>query len=325
MQLVTGEVSKEKRGPIMLVHGGAWGIPDEECVDHEQGLDKALDLGSGLLKEGSAALEVVVQVLSHMEDSGIFDAGCGAVLNKAGEVELDAGLMCGDTKLWGAVAGVRVFKNPVMIAHKIALEGRGQYCFLANKHAEEFAREAGFKSILNNDLICAREKERYEDFRSKAASYHTSHPFMESSNEGPRGTIGCVALDSQGKLAAATSTGGTPFRRAGRIGDSPLPGCGFFANNVGAASATGWGEAIASVSLCREGVFLLEQGMPPIESVSTVLEKMHHSVKNVDGHGATGGLILLNSRGEGAWGFTTPRMARGWAVIDHDQRFIKVT
>ena len=325
MQLVTGEVIKEKRGAMLLVHGGAWDIPDEECEDHERGLDLALDLGAGLLNRGSAAIEVVVQVLSQMENSGIFDAGCGAVLNQDGEVELDAGVMCGDSKLWGAVAGVKVFRNPVKIAHKIALDGKSQYCFLANKHAEKFAEEAGFESILNEDLICAREKQRYEDYLSRSASYHTSHPFMESNIEGPKGTIGCIALDSQGNLAAATSTGGTPFRRAGRIGDSPLPGCGFFANNVGAASATGWGEAIASVSLCREAVFLLEQGKPPLDSVSAVLEKMHYSVKNSDGQGATGGLILLNSNGDGAWGFTTPRMARGWVVVNQNQRFMKVT
>jgi len=324
MQLVTGEVSRKKTGSVLLVHGGAWDIPDEECEDHEQGLDNALGLGTMLLGNGSEAVEAVIQVLCQMENSGIFDAGCGAVLNKDGEVELDAGMMCGNTKQWGAVAGVKMFRNPVKIAHKIALDGKGQYCFLANKHAEQFALEAGFDPVLNEDLICAREKKRYERFLSRSATYHTSHPFMKPQDGGPRGTIGCIALDSKGKLAAATSTGGTPFRRAGRIGDSPLPGCGFFANGVGAASATGWGEAIASVSLCREAVFLLEGGMRPIEAVSAVLEKMHNSVENLDGQGATGGLILLNNSGEGAWGFTTPRMARGWAVVDENQRFIKV-
>ncbi|MBX2821315.1 MAG: isoaspartyl peptidase/L-asparaginase [Rhodothermaceae bacterium] len=325
MELVTGEVSKKKNRAVVLVHGGAWDIPDEECEDHEKGLDNALDLGAGLLQHGSAAAEVVVQVLSQMENSGIFDAGCGAVLNEKGEVELDAGMMCGDTKQWGAVAGVKVFRNPVKIAQKIASEGKGQYCFLANTYAERFAREAGFKPLLNKELICAREKRRYDDFLSRSTNYHTSHPFMKADTSWPRGTIGCIALDSEDRLAAATSTGGTPFRMAGRIGDSPLPGCGFFANRTGAASATGWGEAIASVSLCREAVFLLEQGMRPIEAVSSVLGKMYSSVENLDGQGATGGLILLNSCGEGAWGYTTPRMARGWVVVDQNQRFIKVT
>ena len=325
MQLVTGEISNEHRKPIILVHGGAWDIPDEECEDHENGIAEALDMGEDTLKKGGAAEDVILQVLSKMEGSGIFDAGCGAVLTRDGEVELDAGIMYGHTKHWGAVAGVKHYVNPVRIAHKIATHGKRQFCFLANKYAEEFAREVGFESVPNEALICDREKKRYEQFLVEGDSFHTSHAFLGTSREAPRGTIGCVSMDKAGRLVAATSTGGTPFRRAGRIGDSPLPGCGYFANRFGAASATGWGEAIAAVGLCREAVGYLDQDNSPVDCITKALSSMHQYVENLDGEGATGGLILLDKNGCGAWGFTTPKMARGWAIPSENQRFIKVT
>lgn len=232
MQLMSGEVSNTRRDPVILVHGGAWDIPDEECEAHEKGLFEALETGKRAIQPRSSAIDTVVQVLTKMESSGIFDAGCGAVLNRDGEVELDAGVMCGESKNWGAVAGIKHFKNPIKIAHEIAKRG---------------------------------------------------------------------------------------------IGDSPLPGCGFFANDSGAASATGWGEAIAGVGLCREAVCYIEQGLSPLHAVTKALGMMHESVKNAEGEGATGGLIVLDAHGHGAWGYTTPRMARGWTLLNEDQRFIKVT
>lgn len=325
MQLVTGEIKNGDRNPIILVHGGAWDIPDEECEGHESGIAEALIVGEAALSSGETAVEVVLHVLSKMEDSGVFDAGCGAVLTKEGEVELDAGIMYGHTKHWGAVAGIKHYKNPVKIANKIAKHGNRQYCFLANEYAEQFANEFGFESVSNSALICEREKNRYDHFLAEGDSFHTSHAFLETGRKSPRGTIGCVSMDRAGRLVAATSTGGTPFRRAGRIGDSPLPGCGYFANKFGAASATGWGEAIAAVGLCREAVSCLEQDRSPVECIAKVLSSMHRFVENLDGEGATGGLVLVDKNGCGAWGFTTPRMARGWTIPSINQRFIKVT
>ena len=325
MKLITGEIHNTDRSPVILIHGGAWDIPDDECESHVQGIKQALSLGEAVLNEGSSSEDVVVRVLTHMENSGVFDAGCGAVLTNSGEVELDAGIMYGDSKQWGAVAGIKHFRNPTQIANQIALRGYHQYCFLANTYAEDFAIEVGFRAISNDILISQREKDRYEKLLSESNSYHTSHPFLTSTDEVPRGTIGCVVMDGGGRLVAGTSTGGTPFRKPGRIGDSPLPGCGYFANQVGAASATGWGEAIAAVSLCREAVGHVEHGATPIESVSNSLTTMYEVVKNLDGDGATGGLILLDAHGRGAWAYTTPRMARGWGQPGKNQRFIKVT
>ena len=295
--------------PMLLVHGGAWNIPDDECESHKKGVEKALETGKIALLAGRNAFDVVAEVVACMESDGAFDAGKGAVLNKVGAVELDAGIMDGSSRSFGAVAGIQHFEHPVMIARAIAIKGKRQYCFLAGSGAEVFARDAGFTEISNRALICEREQHRFEALR-KRASFHTSHPFLPSAQENPLGTVGCVALDGQGRLAAATSTGGTPFRPAGRIGDSPLPGSGYYASNAGAASATGWGEAIASVSLCYEGVRSLEENGAEV-SAKKVIELLGDEIRNEEGQGATGGIILLSKKGEGAIAFSTPRMARG--------------
>ncbi len=300
-------------GPALLLHGGAWNIPEKEWDDHEAGMSEALDEGISMLDKGYSALEISAQVVASMESYGAFDAGRGAVLNKEGYVELDAGIMDGWTRRWGAVAGVRTFLNPVHIARSIALEGNGEFCFLASPHAERHALRSGLEPLDPEALICSRERKRYEELRAADNTYHTSHPFLPGGLRAPRGTVGCVVRDSNGHLAAATSTGGTPYRLPGRIGDSPLPGCGYFANRVAAASATGWGEAIAACVLCRETVSLVEHGLSAVEAVSQSLKTMYDTVRNAEGVGATGGLILVESQGDAAWGFTTPCMARaGW-------------
>ena len=323
MHLEIEKIGEKPEGAWLLVHGGAWNIPDQEVEAHKQGIHTALESGKIDFIEGNSALQIVTNVVANMESSGIFDAGCGAVLNREGYVQLDAGVMCGDTKRWGAVAGIRHFKNPVQIAQQIAVSGEMQYCFLAREHAEQFARASSFKEIAKESLICERERNRFEQIRSHSSNYHTSHPFGRGLDDAPSGTVGCVVKDSEGRLAAATSTGGTPFSAAGRIGDSPLPGCGYFANKTGAASATGWGEAIASAALCREAVGYLEAGLNTVDSIEKALRNMYTSVRNDRGEGATGGIILLDVRGEAAWGFTTPRMARG-SILNGGQRLIKV-
>ncbi len=295
--------------PMLLVHGGAWNIPEKECAAHKKGLEKALLEGKKGLMAGKSAFEVVVDVVAVMESDGAFDAGKGAVLNRDGEVELDAGVMEGSTLKYGAVAGIQHFEHPIKIAQQIVERGERQYCFLAGIGAEKFALASGFAEISNKLLICTRELQRYEELMTQM-TYHTSHPFLPDEETAPRGTVGCVALDKNGTLAAATSTGGTPFRPAGRVGDSPLPGCGYYASRAGAASATGWGEAIASVSLCYGGVRSLEEGTAEA-AARKVINQMGQKIENLDGQGATGGIILLSKKGEGAFAFSAPKMARG--------------
>lgn len=298
---------------MLLIHGGAWNIPDVECDAHLAGLQKAVETGRNALQTGNSALQVVSDVVACMEADGAFDAGRGAVLTRSGRVELDAGIMDGGARRFGSVAGIKHFLHPIKIALSVLEKGHRSFCFLAGKGAEEFAEKAGFPRIKNEDLVCTREQQRYDTLAAQAG-YHPSHPFLASEEvprgEVPRGTVGCVAIDKDGELAAATSTGGTPFRPDGRVGDSPMPGAGFYASPNGAASATGWGEAIASVSMCFAAVQQLSSCAAE-EAAEAAIRTLGAHIKNEDGQGATGGIILLSASGEGGFAFSTPRMARG--------------
>lgn len=296
--------------PTLLIHGGAWNIPDDACEEHLHGLQEAVELGRTRLAAGQSALDVVTAVAATMERHGAFDAGRGAVLTQDGTVELDAGVMDGATLAFGAVAGIQHFLHPSHIARRLLEAGEGQVRLLHSYGAERFAENAGFTPIPNESLICPRERARYERLRAEA-DFHTSHAFQSARAAHPRGTIGCVARDVAGRLAAATSTGGTPFRPSGRIGDSPLPGCGFYANAQGAASATGWGEAIATVLLAGRAVDALAGGTDPRTVAARRVRLMGEQVENRTREAATGGLILLDATGRGGWAFSTPRMARG--------------
>jgi len=293
-------------GPILLVHGGAWAIPDDALADHRDGLQQALGRGQALLEAGAPAVEVVREVVATMEAHGAFDAGRGAVLTDQGMVELDAGLMDGTTHVFGAVAGLTRFLHPIRIADTVRTEGQGKVRLIVGTGAEAFAERHGHASIDPAALIHPREQARFEALR-EAARYHTSDSFRA-----PRGTVGCVVRDGQGYLAAATSTGGTPYRPAGRVGDSPLPGGGFYATRHAAASATGWGEAIATVLLCGRVVWEAEGNTQAAEAlVRTRLQHMAKTVQSPSGEPATGGLLLVTQDGQASWGYSTPRMARG--------------
>ena len=301
----------EPDGISLLVHGGAWDIPQDESEAHRDGMRQALTRGRTLLLRGAPALEVVAETVAVLEGHGAFDAGRGAVLTHAGTVELDAGLMDGATLDFGAVACVRRVAHPVRLARRLLERGEGQVRLLVGKGAEQFAEAEGIPLVHNGALICDRERRRYDHLLQQAEHFHTSHPFLPPRDRMPMDTVGCVARDRQGRLAAATSTGGTPFRPPGRVGDSPLPGAGYYANEHAAASATGWGEAIAAMLLAGRAVDSVEAGQSPEDAVCEWLRAMHQRVKNREGEGATGGLILLDRHGRGAWAFTTPRMARG--------------
>ena len=311
LKLHSGSIHTRPDAACLLVHGGAWDIPQDESEAHLNGLRQAIARGRTMLLEGAAALEVVTETVSVLESNGTFDAGCGAVLTREGSVELDAGLMDGATLAFGAVAGVRRIANPIQVARRLLTRGQGQVRLMVGEGAERFAEAEAVPLVDNATLICERERHRFERLMREMEQYHTSHPFLESSAQLPRGTVGCVARDQQGHLAAATSTGGTPFRPVGRVGDSPLPGCGFYANAHAAAGATGWGEAIATMLLCGRAVDQVAAGIPPEEAARERLRTMFESIRNQEDQGATGGLLLLDRHGPGAWAYTTPRMARG--------------
>jgi beta-aspartyl-peptidase (threonine type) len=300
-------------GPALLAHGGAWEIPDNACDDHRDGLESALRTGRELLVNDVAALDVVTETVATLEAHGAFDAGRGAMLNQDGEAELDAGVMEGHTLAYGAVLAVQRIAHPVRVARQLLAAGEGQVRMLAGEGAERFAEAQGFELIEKEDLICDRERDRFAALRKQAEHFYPSQSFRPGAMPSLRGhdTVGCVARDADGQLAAATSTGGTPFKPPGRVGDSPLPGAGFYATEGAAVSATGWGEAIAAVVLASRTVEAIRQGKEAEAAVRTRLADMHAQIQDRGGQGATGGLITLDARGNGAMAFTTPRMARG--------------
>ncbi len=304
MPLHCGTLAKTgAAAPALLVHGGAWAIPEDALVDHRRGLENALALGTARLQAGGAALEVAVAVVAMMEGSGIFDAGCGSVLTRDGRVEMDAGCMCGATLRTGSVIGIKTYAHPIHIAHALLERGQGEVRMLAGEGAEAFADQAGFRRVAPASLVHPREQARRAHLLENAPAAFA----------GPRGTVGCVARDAAGRYAAATSTGGTPLKPPGRVGDSPLPGAGFFADERGAASFTGWGEAILTLSGAARVVAALAH-LPPETAAADVLRLLGEKVPHVGGAPAEAGAIVLGEDG-GAWAFTTPRMARaGWSA-----------
>ena len=311
--------SVDGTGPMLLVHGGAWDIPDSVLADHRDGLRKAVARGRECLLDGKAALDTVTAVVATLEGHGAFDAGCGAMLNQDGEAELDAGVMDGASLAYGAVMATQRLPRPVRAARRLLDAGEGRVRMLAGTGAERFAEAEGLDLVENSRLICNRERERYEQLRDQVEAEHPSLSFLPGTPSPAAGgdTVGCVARDQDGRVAAATSTGGTPFKPPGRVGDSPLPGAGFYATDGGAASATGWGEAIAAVVLSSRAVDALGADAHPEQVVQHRLQHMHQAVTNPEGEGATGGLLLLDADGHGAWAYTTSRMARaGWQAGD---------
>ena len=310
----------ERHGPLLLVHGGAWDIPDAVLEDHRAGLREALDAGQGPLRDGADGVRVVTPVVAALENHGAFNAGYGAMLNQDGEAELDAGIMDGQTLEYGAVMATRRLVHPARVARRLLTEGEGRVRMLAGEGAERFAKAQGFGLIPNDQLVCPRERQRYERLRRQAEADHPSRPFLSGVSGLDGGdTVGAVARDASGHLAAATSTGGTPFKPPGRVGDSPLPGAGFYADEHVAVSATGWGEAIAAVELARSVRERVRDGVSVETAARTSLARMHEQVESPDGEGATGGCIVVTPS-DAAVAFTTPRMARGWTT-DGDARW----
>lgn len=285
--------------PVIVVHGGAWRIPPEDHQPHIEGCRRAAQRGWEILSSGGSALDAVEAAVRVMEDDPTFDAGKGSCLNAVGEVELDAIVMDGATLRMGAVAAVRRVANPISLA-RLILE-RGPHTFLVGIGAEEFALHHGFPLVDPEDLIVERERARWEAWRNGEGPY-AANPF------GPQGTVGAVALDRAGNLAVATSTGGRPGKWPGRVGDSPLVGCGAYADNeTAAASATGDGEALMRVVASKSACDLVGQGVHPQEAVRRVLARLEARV------GGYGGLILLDRQGRVGLAHTTPHMA--WAMV----------
>jgi beta-aspartyl-peptidase (threonine type) len=286
--------------PVLVVHGGAWAIPDEMVDDHLNGVRNAVAAGWRALSRGGTALDAVEEAVVTLEDDDTFDAGRGSFLNRDGKVQLDAFIMEGSTLRGGGVGGVERLRNPIRAARKILSESPHVY-FVA-EGAERFAAEHGIELCDNKDLIIPREVERLRAFQAKTAEQAPDLFAPTISHD----TVGAVALDREGNLAAATSTGGTLNKAPGRLGDSSLIGCGCYADNESAAaSLTGWGEPIMKLVLAKWAADRVLAGNLP-EWISH--EAINYLKARVNGHG---GIILLDAKGHIGIAHNTPRMAWG--------------
>lgn len=298
----------------LIVHGGAWDIPEEALAGCRAGVHRALETGKEILARGGSALDAVEAAIVVLEDDATFDAGTGSHLNRDGRVQLDAILMDGSSLKAGSVAAVERIKNPIRLARKI-LES-SQHMMLVGAGAELFAQENGMPLCDPQDLVMDRERIAWRECsRSRhAAKNHFGHQ---------HGTVGAVARDSKGRIAAGTSTGGTCCKFPGRVGDSPLIGCGCYADEeAGGVSCTGYGEAIMRIVMAKTAVEMLRGPVAPQRDVERrsglsplVTAKECIRLLELRG-GGTGGLILLDRAGRPAAAFSTSRMAYGYIQPD---------
>jgi beta-aspartyl-peptidase (threonine type) len=298
--------------PVLVVHGGAWAIPDDMVEAHLDGVRNAAAAGWRVLERGGSALDAVEEAIVVMEDDETFDAGRGSFLNRDGKVQLDAFIMDGSTLRGGGVGCVERLRNPVRAARKILSDSTHVY-FVA-EGAERFAAEHGIALCRNEDLVIPREVERLREYQAQASN-HGNDLFAPTISHD---TVGAVALDRDGNIAASTSTGGTLNKDPGRLGDSSLIGCGCYADNLSAAaSTTGWGEPIMKLVLAKWAADRVESGSLP-EWVAQ--EAMNYLKQRLNGHG---GIILLDAQGRFGIAHNTPRMA--WALRTAQQQEAGIT
>lgn len=297
--------------PVLVIHGGAGVIKSELTPEKEKivraDLETALKVGYGVLKHGGTSLDAVTQAIVVMENSPCFNAGKGAVFTHDGHHELDSAIMDGATLRAGAVAGVQHVKNPVLLAR--AVMEKSPHVMLCGAGAEKFAKTVGVElaepAYFHTDQ---RWQELQAALKAEASNQHS--PLGRAIHYG---TVGAVALDQHGDLAAATSTGGMTNKRWSRVGDSPIIGASTYANARCAVSATGWGEYFIRVVAAHDICARLEYAKKPIAQAAgeVVMELIPRL-------GGDGGVIALDSEGNFTMPFNTDGMYRGWVENDGD-------
>ncbi|MBM4299492.1 MAG: peptidase T [Deltaproteobacteria bacterium] len=266
--------------PAIIVHGGAGPIKDDSLPARHEGCEAAARAGWQILQAGGSALDAVEAAIVVLEDNPLFNAGTGSTLNSLGKIEMDAALMEGQSLRAGAVAAVSRIKNPIKLARRVMEDGR--HALLVGAGASLFAQQIGFPECAPEALIVEGEKSRWDR---------------------KHGTVGCVAFDATGQLAVGTSTGGIFDKLPGRVGDSPLVGCGTYADDWGAASCTGQGEAIIRLLMAKRAVDFLHQGNEPKRAAAMAVDLLED--KRIKG---TGGIILIDRFGKIGYARNTSHM-----------------
>lgn len=303
--------------PVLVIHGGAGAMDEakmkpEDREAYKAGLRAALNAGYALLDSGGFALDAVTLAVRILEDDSLFNAGRGAVLTRAGGVELDASIMDGRTLAAGSVAGAKTIKNPVLAAR--AVMEHSPHVMFAGPGADSFAAEQGLTQVQPSYFLTEKSKASLERWRRgelerkrKADSARGGGSLFTHPDQ-KWGTVGAVALDNRGHLAAATSTGGMTGKRSGRVGDAPIIGAGTYANDSSCAvSCTGWGEYFIRLSMAKSVSDRMELAGESLEKAATTM--IHQKLPAL---GGDGGLIAVDKNGNIVMPFNTDGMFRGW-------------
>jgi beta-aspartyl-peptidase (threonine type) len=278
--------------PAIIVHGGAGPIKDDSLPARLDGCMRAAIAGWKILERGGSVLDAVESAVVVLEDDPLFNAGRGSALNSLGEVEMDAAIMEGLSLRAGAVAAVSGIKNPISLARRVMDDGR--HVLLAGEGALRFARSLNFPECSPDEMIIESAKQRWEE---------------------KHGTVGCAALDAHGSLAVATSTGGIFNKLPGRVGDSPLIGCGAYADEFAAVSCTGHGESIIRVVLGKSAADYVRNGADPKSAAQSAVSLLAEKTAG------SGGLIIIDRQGRVAYARNTTHMpvclvTEGTAKVD---------
>ncbi|WP_295120945.1 isoaspartyl peptidase/L-asparaginase family protein [uncultured Chitinophaga sp.] len=308
---------------VLVIHGGAGTILKSQMTPAKEkayiaALEQALKAGYAVISKGGSSLDAVEAAVRVMEDSPLFNAGKGAVFTNEGKNELDAAIMNGKTLEAGAVAGVTTIRNPITAAR--AVMEKSQHVMMMGAGAEKFAKEAGLEIVdpsyfYTEDRWRGLQRAKAQD-SVKAQLDHADTAKVSllgiANHDYKFGTVGAVALDKAGNLAAATSTGGMTNKKFGRVGDAPIIGAGTYANNATCAiSCTGWGEYFIRLSVAKTSSDLMEyKGLSVKDATSEMI------MKKVPALGGDGGLIALDKDGNMAWPFNTAGMYRGCITAD---------
>lgn len=313
------EQANERTEWALALHGGAGTIsqdlPDSIKQNYYDGLEEALTIGENILIEGGSALDAIEQVVRALEDNPLFNAGNGSVFTIDGTHELDAAIMDGSTMQAGALTGLTTVKNPVTLARIVMEESR--HIFFSGNGAEQYADQTDVERVPNDHFHTERRYRQWQQAQEQSDLYNPveTDPYSYITDN-KFGTVGAVAIDKDGNLAAATSTGGMTNKQFGRVGDVPIIGSGTFANHVAAISATGWGERIMEQVSANTIANLMEFGGYSLDdAVDFVLTERLQP--------GDAGFIAVDSYGNIVMDMNTTGMFRG-SINSHGERVVKI-
>ncbi|MCW1983492.1 isoaspartyl peptidase/L-asparaginase [Xanthomonas campestris] len=299
--------------PMLVIHGGAGveksSLSPEEQAQAREAMQRALRAGHAVLTRGGSAVDAVAVTITVLEDAPQFNAGRGAVFTHDGKNELDAAIMDGASGKAGAIAGVHTVKNPILLARSVM--DRSKHVMLVGDGAEQFAREQGIALVDPSYFRTEKRWQQLQKARKAEAGDRQAQAALDLETAKHFGTVGALALDRDGHLAAGTSTGGMTNKRYGRVGDAPIIGAGTYANTQCAVSGTGWGEfyirAVAAYDICARMKYA---GQSLQQAAEAVIDQQ------IPKAGGDGGAIALDAQGNAAFPFNTEGMYRGWIGAD---------